>query len=300
MRRSIRLAAVLLLCAASMSADDFHLKDGSTISGSIVGYDDSSFKVQTSYGFALVRKDQVASITISDGAKNGAQKQSATNTADGGAAQSSSTSKPQKLLNAAAPMARTAPATSPKTAPVVPPPPVAPATAALASVASEEEKPPDPGPIREKVDGSAYVNESYGFRMYKPPDWKVIEGARSVLPGAIAALGTNDQTTYLLIGAAPAGKSITVDIDATDQRLHSVMDNFRPISEMHVNISGTQAIERKFRGSVDQKDWSGTVVYLTRDGEFYTIFGMTLAETDLVQIQENVISRAISSIKFGQ
>ena len=30
----------------------------------------------------------------------------------------------------------------------------------------------------------------------------------------------------------------------------------------------------------------------------YTIFGMTLADTDLVQIQENVISRAITSLQF--
>jgi hypothetical protein len=49
---------------------------------------------------------------------------------------------------------------------------------------------------------------------------------------------------------------------------------------------------------VDQKDWSGVVVYLPRDSHMYTIFGMTLADTDLVQIQENVISRAISSLKF--
>jgi hypothetical protein len=143
------------------------------------------------------------------------------------------------------------------------------------------------------------VNESYGFRMYKPPDWEVIEGARSLLPGSIAAMGTNDQTTYLLIGAAPAGKSMAADIDASDQRLRSIMDNFRPLGESRVSISGTQAIERRFRGSVGQKDWSGTVVFLDRDGEFYTIFGMTLAETDLVQIQENVIARAISSMKFN-
>jgi hypothetical protein len=32
----------------------------------------------------------------------------------------------------------------------------------------------------------------------------------------------------------------------------------------------------------------------------YTIFGMTYADTDLVQIQENVISRAISSLQFTQ
>ena len=293
------MAAIVLLCAASAHADDFHLKDGTTISGSIVGYDDSSFKVQTSYGFALVRKDQVASITIADGTKIGSQKQPATNAESADAPEA----KSQKLLNSAAPAApvsRTPSASAPKPAPVVPAPSIAPATSALASVASGQAAPLDPGPIREDVEGSTYVNESYGFKMYKPPDWEVLEGARSLLPGSIAAMGTNDQTTYLLIGAAPAGKSVAADIDATDQRLRSVMDNFRPLGETHINISGTQALERRFRGSVDQKDWSGTVVYLARDGELYTIFGMTLAESDLVQIEENVIGRAISSMRFSQ
>jgi hypothetical protein len=49
---------------------------------------------------------------------------------------------------------------------------------------------------------------------------------------------------------------------------------------------------------VDDKDWSGVVVYLPRDTHVYTIFGMTLADTDLVQIQENVIARAIASLQF--
>jgi hypothetical protein len=67
-----------------------------------------------------------------------------------------------------------------------------------------------------------------------------------------------------------------------------------------VNIAGTEAVERKFRGSVDDKDWSGTVVFFARGGQLYTIFGMTVADTDLVQIQENVIARAISSLQFAQ
>ena len=46
------------------------------------------------------------------------------------------------------------------------------------------------------------------------------------------------------------------------------------------------------------RDWSGVAVYIPRGASVYTIFGMTLAGTDLVQIQENVISRAITSLQF--
>ncbi len=49
---------------------------------------------------------------------------------------------------------------------------------------------------------------------------------------------------------------------------------------------------------MDQHDWSGVVVLVPRGAKLYTIFGMTRADNDLVQIQENVIARAISSLQF--
>jgi hypothetical protein len=152
--------------------------------------------------------------------------------------------------------------------------------------------------MREEVSGNTYTNDTYGFRMYKPPDWHVIAGASKILPGAITAMGTDDQTTYLMIGQETGGKSLTSVIDAADKRLHDVMDNFRPLDEKRMTISGVTAIERRFRGSVDDHDWSGVAVYIPRGASVYTIFGMTLASTDLVQIQENVISRAITSLQF--
>jgi hypothetical protein len=148
------------------------------------------------------------------------------------------------------------------------------------------------------VVGTTYRNDTYGFQMYKPPAWNLIEGAQTILPGSITAMGTDDQTTYLLIGQDPASKSLASDMDATERRLREILENFRPIDDKHVTIAGQPAIERHFRGSVDQKDWSGVVVYLSKDAHVFTIFGMTLADTDLVQIQENVIARAISSLQF--
>jgi hypothetical protein len=152
--------------------------------------------------------------------------------------------------------------------------------------------------MRELVSGNTYTNETYGFQMYKPPDWKLIEGARAILPGSITALGTDDQTTYLLIGQDASGKSLASEMDAAEHRLRDVMDNFRPLGEKRVTISGVSAIERRFRGSVDGRDWSGVAVYIAHGASVFTIFAMTLADTDLVQIQENVISRAITSMQF--
>jgi hypothetical protein len=309
-----RLAAVgVLLIATAVRADEIKLKDGSKIIGTIVGFEDNSFKVKTSYGFAVVQKDQIVSIIVTDSAKKPESPAPKTVTAPTPA--SAPAPKPEKPEHAVAPPPKPAatdaasndvveyphtdtspPSTNnasssaaaknppqPKITPVAAPPPP---------------KPAAPEPMREEVSGNSYTNDTYGFRMYKPPDWHVIPGASKILPGAITAMGTDDQTTYLMIGQETGGKSLTSVMDAADKRLHDVMDNFRPLDEKRVTISGVTAIERKFRGSVDDHDWSGVAVYIPRGAEVYTIFGMTLASTDLVQIQENVISRAITSLQF--
>ena len=278
------------LLAPGTRADEIKLKDGSKITGTIVGFEENSFKVKTSYGFAVVQKDQVVSIIVTDTSKKPAS------TSDKATADTSNApaTKPAKTENTSATDSAPASSAKPNSAPST-------ATAKVAAPPPAPQPPPKPAapePVREQVVGNTYTNETYGFQMYKPPTWKVIEGAQTLLPGSITAMGTDDQTTYLLIGQEPAGKSLNSDIDATEHRLRDILDNFRPIDEKRLTISGVTAIERHFRGSVDQKDWSGVVVYLPRDTHVYTIFGMTLADTDLVQIQENVISRAISSLQF--
>src|ERR1700678_881754 len=68
------ITSALLLAPRSLRADDLKLKDGSTISGTIVGYEANSFKVKTSYGYAVVQKDEVVSIGISAAATASADK----------------------------------------------------------------------------------------------------------------------------------------------------------------------------------------------------------------------------------
>jgi hypothetical protein len=329
------LAAALLSGLPSHArADELKLKDGTKLIGTIVGFDDNSFKVKTTYGFAIVQKDQVVSISISDAAKKPEpeKKPEPAATKSPSPAKSPSAVKP---ANAEAPSATasTAPASAPETKLEAPPAiaktPAEPANKPVASSNApapatvnppnasnavnaknsvpapapspapvEPPAPPQPVPMKEVVSGNTYTNETYGFHMYKPPDWQLIEGARSVVPGSITAMGTADQRTYLVIGQEPAGKSLASDVDATEHRLREVLDNYRPLGEKHIMVSGVSAVEHLFRGSVEQHDWSGVIVFLPRDSHLYTIFGMTYAETDLVQIQENVIARAISSLQF--
>ena len=136
--------------------------------------------------------------------------------------------------------------------------------------------------------------------MYKPPTWNIIAGALKTLPGAITALGTNDETTYLLIGTGSPAGSLDADLRVSDGKLQEMFEHYRPLGDTHTTIAGLPAIERRFRGSVDERDWSGVVVTLERNKKAYTILGMTYASSDLVQIQENVIHRAITSLQFNQ
>lgn len=303
------LAAPCLIAFAPRAthADEFTLKDGTKISGTIVGFEDNSFKVKTSYGFALVQKDQVVSIKVAEPAKTAPEKKiaaekSAPEKAPAESAKAPATPAPAHpaIAESKAPaITPTAKTESPAAAKNAPASSATPTPVATASVPAPP-TPPALEPIREEVSGNTYTNDTYHFRMYKPPDWAVINGARSVLPGAIAAMGTDDQTTYLLVGQEPAGKSLASDMDTTEKRLRDVMDNFRPLSEERVTISGAAAVEHRFRGSVDQHDWSGIVVLVPRGAKLYTIFGMTRADNDLVQIQENVIARTISSLQFTE
>jgi hypothetical protein len=308
---------MLLVDTPAARADELRLKDGTKIVGKIVGFEDDSFRVETSYGFALVRKDKVAMIVVAEAAKKPEKKEAAP--VEAKAAPAPAPAAPKKAAatvpiapaGSAAPAPSTAdPATEDAAAPAKKETPPAPAPAApvvakkaaspppAPTPAPEPPKPAPPEPMREEVSGNAYTNFTYGFRLYKPPGWSVIEGARTMLPGTIAALGTSDETTYLVIGQEPLGKSLESHVGPTEKRLEEVMENYRPLGEKRLSVSGVPAIERRFRGSVDQHDWSGVVAFVARDNQVFTIFGMTYADSDLVQIQENVIARAIASLEF--
>jgi hypothetical protein len=102
-----------------------------------------------------------------------------------------------------------------------------------------------------------------------------------------------------LIGQEPAGKSLNAASEQTQRRLAGVMENFRALGQEQIQVGGSWVTERHFRGGVDGQDWSGVVVLVPRGDRLFTIFGMTRADNDLVQIQENVIARAISSLEFA-
>jgi len=316
MRGGFLLGLALLslgLLAGAARAEEIRLKEGSKIIGTIVGFENDSFRVETSYGFALVQKDKVADISITASKKDAEPKSKANASAAAPSANPSvvpavakepaGSGSASSEANVLAPMrAPASPGASPAAAKTETAAPkiTSVAAAAPAPPVAPPSPPPAPEPpvIRDEIRGNEYVNLTYGFQMYKPPSWDLIPGARKALPDAVAAMGTEDQTTLMVIGRAQAKDLLDAHAQNTEKALREVYENYRSISTRHVSVAGLPAVEQRSRGTADGRDWSVTLLTVLKGNEAYTLLGMTWANSDLIQVQENVISKAVNSLTF--
>jgi hypothetical protein len=135
--------------------------------------------------------------------------------------------------------------------------------------------------------------------MYKAPSWQLIEGAGQTLPNAIVAMGTPNESTLLVVGHEKSKGSLDATAHSVEERLQDVYENYRLISQRKTMVGGQPALEYRYRGMADDHDWSGTLSVVAHGEEFLTVLGMTFSDTDLIQIQENVIARTIASLNFN-
>lgn len=66
------LLAMPLLFTFPAAGEEFHLKDGSTIVGKIVAYEEDSFRIETSFGFAVIYRDRIERIVFEGRETDGA------------------------------------------------------------------------------------------------------------------------------------------------------------------------------------------------------------------------------------
>jgi hypothetical protein len=310
-RKLLVIMGGIALCASLAWGDEIRLKDGKKLYGVIVGYDDNMFKVKTDFGYVLVEKDKIASIIPDTAEQAGTAKSEppanpAPNESKIKAATEEEAARKQKAAAVLA-NANTRPeipvtskiAADPK-APAIKAVIAAPKTTLVVAAAAPAPPKEDPPAIREEIQGNLYINHQFAFRMYKAPSWQIIDGAGQTLPNAIVAMGTENASTLLVIGHEESKEPLEKIAGATEQRLHDAYDNYRLISQRKAVIGGQPAIEYHYQGLADDHDWSGTLSVVARDGEYVTVLGMTYADSDLIQIQENVIARAIDSLQFGR
>jgi len=287
----------------AVHADEIRLKDGKKLHGVIVAYEENMFKVKTDFGYVLVEKDKIASI-IPDTLTDSEEAKAAAKPA---ASKSASTEPAPAAVDARKPGAAGVPSSA-SSRPEIPlsaakgdatPPPIKTVSAAPKEAIAAPAAPPPPAPIREEIQGNLYINHEFGFRMYKAPSWQVIEGAGQTLPNAIVAMGTTNESTLLVVGHEKGKSALESAAQGVESKLSEVYENYRLISQRKTVLGGQPAVEYHYRGLADGHDWSGSLAVVARNGDVFTVLGMTYADSDLIQIQENVITRAIASLDFN-
>jgi len=327
------LAVTFSAMAPSARADEIQLKDGKKLYGVIVAYEDNMFKVKTDFGFVLVEKDKISKIIPSTPAakpepqptakkatgerpskpSNDSQPQAEPAVASSSEAPTAPTNVSGKSANPGSPgkvspkvtsvavkpeLPTRAPAGS-VAAPAIKGTSAAPANAMASGAATPAPpKEPEVPANREEIQGNLYTNYTHGFRMYKAPSWNLIEEARNALPNAIVAMGTSNESTLMVIGEEKAKEPLDTAATAVEKRLQDVYTGYQRLSERKTMVGGLPAVEYQYRGTADDHAWSGKLVVVGRGSEIFTVLGMTYADSDLIQIQENVIARAIASLDF--
>jgi hypothetical protein len=315
-------AAVVVVSPAK--ADEIQLKDGKTFYGVIVAYDNNMFKVKTDFGFILIDKSKIAAIipmasesAKADEAKSTVRKPAASETsqpqaqavkADAASAQPVAESAMETVIEKRAPRVSSAavrpqlPANMPKANAVAPSmkavPPAAASVLASQVMPLAPPKEAEIPQIPEEVQGNIYTNHAYGFHMYKAPSWQLIEDP-TALPNAIVAMGTPNESTLMVVGREKTKQPLDAAATTVESRLHDVYDGYQKTSQRKTVVGGLPAVEYRYRGKADEHDWSGTLVVIARGNDIFTALGMTYADNDLIQIQENVIARAIASLDFN-
>jgi hypothetical protein len=336
-RQFFVLAAACALAVPCL-ADEIRLKDGKKLYGVIVSYEENMFKVKTDFGYVLVEKDKIASIvpTTPAGpppdpkaqpAKNGAtdpaktESKAATKMESASASGTDAAPAPTntsaktvvpgqagkqekaagKVLDAAVkPSLPPASTPSEAVAPALKSSPAVSNAASPASVAQPATPPkqPEVPTVPEEVLGNLYVNHTHGFKMYKAPSWELIEDAQNALPNAVAAMGTSNESTLIVVGREKTKEPLETAAAGVEKRLHEVYEGYRQTSHRKTTVAGSPAVEFRYIGRADEHDWSGTLLVIGRGADIFTVLGMTYADSDLIQIQENVISKAVGSLSF--
>ncbi|HXE75914.1 MAG TPA: hypothetical protein VNN18_09810 [Candidatus Xenobia bacterium] len=249
-RRPALFALLLLVAAVPAGAEEFILKDGTRIVGKIVGYEKDAFRVETSFGLAIIYKDKIERILMTPGPSSPAP-------------------------------------STPKNEPARPAP-------------SGEEKPgrPEPtGPPVEVVTGTAYTNETYGFRLFKPPTWRSYPQLVRPKTPLVAALGTPDESTLLLIGREAYNGTLEEYARGAERLLRQFYEDYRPQGERPTEVAGLRALERNFTARDGERFWTGMAVYITRGRYCYTLLGLTTAG-ETVPFQQAVLHRVANSLEF--
>lgn len=307
----------MLFAVTPAAGEEFHLKDGTKLVGKIVAYENDAFRVETSFGIAIIYKDRIVRIVFPEST-----------------AKTPTTEKaPQTTTKKATPVAKEPvkhedkPEVEPSTkedkksdqqearGEIAPAPSVAPQKLAEERTRPEAARekattsvkkarrrvpPPTPRPpekIIEQVSGTRYVNKTYRFRMFKPPTWRSYPQLVKPQTPLVAALGTPDESTLLLIGREAYDGDLREYVRLAERSLEQIYENYRRQGERPIQVAGLPAVERSFTGMAEGRFWTGLAVYFVRDQHYYTLLGLTAAG-ETTSFQQAVLRKVVHTLEF--
>ncbi|MBI4461862.1 MAG: hypothetical protein HY653_03055 [Acidobacteria bacterium] len=263
--------------AAQLSAEQFHLVDGRKVDGHIIGFERNGFKVETEAGVVVIYRDQIRRIVFYSG------------------------TGPQTLEPGQTPVrgSTRAPTGSPPPAPEVGGRAAVAATPRLPADVPRPVPPPKPERMVEDVTATSYTNESFGFRFYKPPSWRSFPGLVKPDNPLLAALGTPDEKTLLLVGQEIYEGDLVTYTQLAEDSLRELYPDYRKREERFTRFAGFPALERHFTGSAEGHYWTGLAIYFAHGDSYYTFLGVS-AEGETLDFQQSLLRKIVNTVEFGQ
>jgi hypothetical protein len=281
---SLALAACFMV--ASAGAEEITLHNGQKIVGTIVGFENGMFRVETEFGFALIRKDRVRTISFGTATSKDAGQKSDERKSPS-LAPKAVPSIPEKAPAASAEAPKTAvESTALSAAPEAPPP----------QPVSRPLDQPLPARIAERVEGNSYTNDTFHFTMYKPPGWRLHEDVPRETGRAIVAMGPEDEQTLLIVDRQVWSGPPDLKRDTTETNLRSTYQDYQRLSESSLQLDGRPGVRRDFTGVMEGAEWHGVSVHVVEGNTVFGILGLTSAET--FQFQQALLNKIINSFRF--
>jgi hypothetical protein len=325
----IPFCLLVIFLSAPLAAEEFYLKDGTKIVGTIVGFEEKAFRVETSFGFAIIYKDKIEHIVftgstlqpvpgtvpeqalpsepvVAESSQEAAAEEPETeksliqeteareeteeaatekeSTAEKGSAPepASEPAQPEGGGEGATPEEAAEPPASEPAKETLPPRPTAPAI---------------PTRIIEQVTRTRYVNHTYRFQLYKPPTWRSYPTMVRPQKALVAALGTPDEATLLLIGREHYTGDLLSYARLAEPSLQELYQDYRKLAEVPTQVAGLPALERRFTGTTEGRFWTGMAIYFARGREYFTLLGVTAAG-ETVGFQQAILRKVINSLAF--
>lgn len=326
----IPFCLLVIFLSAPLAAEEFYLKDGTKIVGTIVGFEEKAFRVETSFGFAIIYKDKIERIVFTGSTpqlvpgaellvqtlpsepvvaessqetaaeepeteKSLIQEAEAREEAEEAATEKKSTaekeSAPEPASEATQPEGGGEAATPEEAAEPLAPEP------AKETLPRRPTAPAIPTRIIEQVTRTRYVNHTYRFQLYKPPTWRSYPTMVRPQKALVAALGTPDEATLLLIGRERYTGDLLSYARLAEPSLQELYQDYRKLAEVPTQVAGLPALERRFTGTTEGRFWTGMAIYFARGHEYFTVLGVTAAG-ETVGFQQAILRKVINSLTF--